>query len=187
MLELNVDLNERSYPIYIGEGILSDKTKLLNYIGNCRPVVISNETIAPLYSENILSKLVELNPLHFVLPDGEQFKSLEWFEKISAFLLEHNCGRDTCLIALGGGVIGDLTGFVAACYQRGVSKYTTMPRAESLFLTSLLTTEPPPVARTIPCISVKSEITPSSRRRKPSSPSRSKTQAISAPVRRSIS
>lgn len=120
MLELNVDLNERSYPIYIGEGILSDKTKLLNYIGNCRPVVISNETIAPLYSENILSKLVELNPLHFVLPDGEQFKSLEWFEKISAFLLEHNCGRDTCLIALGGGVIGDLTGFVAACYQRGV-------------------------------------------------------------------
>jgi len=55
-----------------------------------------------------------------LIPDGEQYKSLEWFEKISAFLLQNNCGRDTCLIALGGGVIGDLTGFVAACYQRGV-------------------------------------------------------------------
>lgn len=120
MLELNVDLNERSYPIYIGENLLTDTGRLLSHIGKCRPVIISNETVAPLYLDALLTQLSELEPLHFILPDGEQFKTLEWFEKVSAFLLEHNCGRDTCLIALGGGVIGDLTGFVAACYQRGV-------------------------------------------------------------------
>ncbi|KZN48992.1 3-dehydroquinate synthase [Pseudoalteromonas luteoviolacea] len=120
MLELNVDLNERSYPIYIGQNLLSDKGRLIEHIGHSRPVIISNETIAPLYLEVIESQLRDLSPLHFIIPDGEQYKSLEWFEKICAFLLEHNCGRDTCLIALGGGVIGDLTGFVASAYQRGV-------------------------------------------------------------------
>jgi 3-dehydroquinate synthase len=120
MLELTVNLDERSYPIYIGESVLQDKGRLINHIGDCRPVIISNDTVAPLYLQNVLESLTDLNPLSFIIPDGEQYKSLEWFEKISAFLLENNCGRDTCLIALGGGVIGDLTGFVAACYQRGV-------------------------------------------------------------------
>jgi 3-dehydroquinate synthase len=120
MLELNVDLNERSYPIYIGENLFNDSGRLLSHIGKCRPVIISNETVAPFYLDPLLTQLNELDPLYFILPDGEQFKTLEWFEKVSAFLLEHNCGRDTCLIALGGGVVGDLTGFVAACYQRGV-------------------------------------------------------------------
>ncbi|ESP94823.1 MULTISPECIES: 3-dehydroquinate synthase [Pseudoalteromonas] len=120
MLELNVDLNERSYPIYIGENLLSDKGRLIEHVGQSRPVIISNETVAPLYLEVIESQLSDLSPLHFVIPDGEQYKSLDWFEKICAFLLENNCGRDTCLIALGGGVIGDLTGFVASAYQRGV-------------------------------------------------------------------
>ncbi|WP_440054381.1 3-dehydroquinate synthase [Pseudoalteromonas sp. T1lg65] len=120
MLELKVDLNERSYPIYIGAGVLADTPKLITHIGKCRPVIITNETIAPLYLPSLLEQLNGLSPLSFVIPDGEQYKSLTWFEKISAFLLEHNCGRDTCLVALGGGVVGDLTGFVAACYQRGV-------------------------------------------------------------------
>jgi 3-dehydroquinate synthase len=120
MLELNVDLNERSYPIYIGQNLLADAGRLAKHIGNCRPVIISNHTIAPLFLERLIDALKELEPLHFLLPDGEQFKNLESFEKVNAFLLENNCGRDTCLIALGGGVIGDLTGFVAACYQRGV-------------------------------------------------------------------
>ncbi|ODB37454.1 3-dehydroquinate synthase [Pseudoalteromonas sp. BMB] len=120
MLELKVDLNERSYPIFIGEHLLSDEGRLKQYVGQSRPVIITNTTIAPLYLDSLLAIFDAQKPLHFVIPDGEQYKSLEWFEKISAFLLEHNCGRDTCLIALGGGVVGDLTGFVAACYQRGV-------------------------------------------------------------------
>lgn len=120
MLELTVNLDERSYPIYIGPSILQQTGLLLEHIGDCRPIIITNDTIAPLYLDNVMALLDEVNPLSFVIPDGEQFKSLEWFEKISAFLLEKNCGRDTCLIALGGGVVGDLTGFVAACYQRGV-------------------------------------------------------------------
>ncbi|BBN83012.1 3-dehydroquinate synthase [Pseudoalteromonas sp. A25] len=120
MLELKVDLNERSYPIYIGQNLLADVGRLTKHIGQCRPVIITNHTVAPLYLENLLSALRDYEPLHFILPDGEQYKTLTYFEQVSAFLLENNCGRDTCLIALGGGVIGDLTGFVAACYQRGV-------------------------------------------------------------------
>ncbi|GAA59760.1 3-dehydroquinate synthase [Pseudoalteromonas sp. BSi20652] len=120
MLELTVNLDERSYPIYIGESVLQDNGRLVHHVGDCRPIIITNDTIAPLYLQGLLDSLDELNPLFFIIPDGEQFKSLEWFEKISAFLLQNNCGRDTCLIALGGGVVGDLTGFVAACYQRGV-------------------------------------------------------------------
>ena len=120
MLELSVNLDERSYPIYIGQSTLQDNGRLVHHIGDCRPIIITNDTIAPLYLQGLLAQLATLNPLHFIIPDGEQYKSLTWFEKISAFLLENNCGRDTCLIALGGGVVGDLTGFVAACYQRGI-------------------------------------------------------------------
>ncbi|WMS94198.1 3-dehydroquinate synthase [Pseudoalteromonas sp. HL-AS2] len=120
MLELSVNLDERSYPIYIGQSTLQDNGRLVHHIGDCRPIIITNDTIAPFYLQGLLAQLATLNPLHFIIPDGEQYKSLTWFEKISAFLLENNCGRDTCLIALGGGVVGDLTGFVAACYQRGI-------------------------------------------------------------------
>jgi len=120
MLELTVNLDERSYPIYIGQSALQDNGRLVHHVGDCRPIIITNDTVAPLYLQGLLDSLDELNPLSFIIPDGEQYKSLEWFEKISAFLLQNNCGRDTCLIALGGGVVGDLTGFVAACYQRGV-------------------------------------------------------------------
>ncbi|MBD0410722.1 3-dehydroquinate synthase [Pseudoalteromonas distincta] len=120
MLKLTVNLDERSYPIYIGQSALQDNGRLVHHIGDCRPIIITNDTIAPLYLQVLLDSLADQNPLSFIIPDGEQYKSLEWFEKISAFLLQNNCGRDTCLIALGGGVIGDLTGFVAACYQRGV-------------------------------------------------------------------
>ncbi|TMO06564.1 3-dehydroquinate synthase [Pseudoalteromonas sp. S327] len=120
MLELTVNLDERSYPIFIGQSVLQDNGRLVHHIGDCRPIIITNDTVAPLYLQGLLDSLADLDPLSFVIPDGEQYKSLEWFEKISAFLLQNNCGRDTCLIALGGGVIGDLTGFVAACYQRGV-------------------------------------------------------------------
>lgn len=120
MLELNVELGERSYPIFIGDNLLRDSERLGSFLGQNRPVIVTNETIAPLYLDILINTLHEHQPLVFVMPDGEQFKTLQWFERLNAFLLEHNCGRDTCLLALGGGVIGDLTGFVAACYQRGI-------------------------------------------------------------------
>ncbi|SFC53157.1 3-dehydroquinate synthase [Pseudoalteromonas denitrificans] len=120
MLELNVNLGERSYPIFIAPGVMHNELQLKKFIGDCRPVIVTNDTISPLYLETFKSKINHLSPLTFILPDGEQFKTLSSFEKINAFLLQNNCGRDTCLVALGGGVIGDLTGFVAACYQRGV-------------------------------------------------------------------
>ena len=120
MLELTVNLDERSYPIYIGPGIYQSGVNLSKFIQSNRPVIVTNDIVAPLYLETLLNQLAPFDPLHIVLPDGEQHKNLASFELVSAFLLENNCGRDTCLIALGGGVIGDLTGFVAACYQRGV-------------------------------------------------------------------
>lgn len=120
MLELTVNLDERSYPIYIGPGIYQSGVNLSKFIQSNRPVIVTNDVVAPLYLDTLLNQLAPFNPLHIVLPDGEQHKNLASFELVSAFLLENNCGRDTCLIALGGGVIGDLTGFVAACYQRGV-------------------------------------------------------------------
>ncbi|MBS3797297.1 3-dehydroquinate synthase [Pseudoalteromonas sp. BDTF-M6] len=120
MLELNVELGERSYPIFIGNELMCDGARLQQYVGERRAVIVTNETIAPLYLDTLIASLADNDPLVFVMPDGEQYKTLEWFERINAFLLEHNCGRDTTLVALGGGVIGDLTGFVAACYQRGV-------------------------------------------------------------------
>ena len=120
MLELTVNLDERSYPIYIGPGIYQSGVNLPEFIRSNRPVIVTNDVVAPLYLDTLLEQLTPFNPLHIILPDGEQHKNLASFELVSAFLLENNCGRDTCLIALGGGVIGDLTGFVAACYQRGV-------------------------------------------------------------------
>lgn len=120
MLELSVNLGERSYPIYIAQNNLTDSPNLYNILAGRKVVIVSNETIAPIYLDKFTSQLPNHNFLSCIIPDGEQFKSLEYFEFINRFLLEHNCGRDTCLIALGGGVIGDLTGFVAACYQRGI-------------------------------------------------------------------
>lgn len=120
MLELTVNLNERSYPIFVGEHFATQKGELLPYLGKNRPVIVTNQFLHDIYLHTLTTQLCTLEPLVFILPDGEQYKTLEWFEKLTAFLLQHNCGRDTCLIAFGGGVVGDLTGFVAACYQRGV-------------------------------------------------------------------
>ena len=120
MLELSVNLGERSYPIYIAQNILDDSPNLSSFVAARKVVIVSNKTIAPIYLDKFISQFADQEVLSCIIPDGEQFKSLEYFEYINRFLLENNCGRDTCLIALGGGVIGDLTGFVAACYQRGI-------------------------------------------------------------------
>ncbi len=118
--ELIVDLAERSYPIRIGSGLISQAEEFSKIIKTKRVVVVSNTTIAPLYLDALKSSLESYDVSTYLLPDGEQFKTLEYFEKVNAYLLENNCGRDTTLVALGGGVVGDLVGFVAACYQRGI-------------------------------------------------------------------
>ncbi len=118
--ELQVSLAERSYPILIGSGLIDQAELFEKAINGKRVVVITNTTVAPLYLDRLVKSLSNFDVLTYQLPDGEQYKSLEYFEKVNSFLLEHNCARDVTLIALGGGVIGDLVGFVAACYQRGV-------------------------------------------------------------------
>jgi len=120
MRTLNVDLGARSYPIYIGENLLADADILTRYFHGQQIVVISNQTVAPLYMRPLLTTLSPAAPIEIILPDGEQHKTLATVSSIFDQLLEKRCARDTTIIALGGGVIGDITGFAAACYQRGV-------------------------------------------------------------------
>lgn len=123
--EITVELGDRSYDIIIGAGLLQDPSLIKSYIKG-RVVIVSNETVAPLYLETLQNSLTHCDVLSYIMPDGEAYKSLQYFEKLNSFLLENNCARDITLIALGGGVIGDLVGFVAACYQRGV-KFVQIP------------------------------------------------------------
>lgn len=122
MERINVDLAERSYPISIGAGLLNNPALFSHLKANQKVVVISNDTVAPLYADRLTETLTSLSCQVdlLCLPDGEQYKSLETFNTIMSFLLEGNYSRDVVLVALGGGVIGDLVGFAAACYQRGV-------------------------------------------------------------------
>ena len=120
MMELNVDLGDRSYPIFIGPGLLSQPERLTPYINGKQVVIVSNETVAPLYMEQLISTLTGYDLLKIILPDGESFKTLETLNTIFDELLKARHTRKTTLIALGGGVVGDMTGFAAACYQRGV-------------------------------------------------------------------
>ena len=120
MKTLTVNLGEKSYPIYIGERLLSDSSLLLKHIKGKQVMVVSNETIAPLYADLLLQSLESLDTTIHVLPDGEKYKTLEYFESIISSLLKEKYSRNATLIALGGGVIGDITGFAAACYQRGI-------------------------------------------------------------------
>ena len=120
MERLTVNLGERSYPIVIAEGTLSQGSLLRDMIKGKKVLVVTNEVVAPLYLDTLLAALAPLQVESLVLPDGEQFKTLDTFNQVMGSLLAGNHGRDTTLIALGGGVIGDLTGFAAACYQRGV-------------------------------------------------------------------
>ncbi|GLT14756.1 3-dehydroquinate synthase [Vibrio algivorus] len=122
MERINVDLAERSYPISIGAGLLTNPALFSHLKANQKVVVVTNDTVAPLYADRLIQTLTSLQCQVdlLTLPDGEQYKSLETFNSIMSFLLEGNYSRDVVLVALGGGVIGDLVGFAAACYQRGV-------------------------------------------------------------------
>ncbi|WP_461537726.1 3-dehydroquinate synthase [Spongorhabdus nitratireducens] len=120
MQTLTVDLGERSYPIYTGSGLLERSELLLPYIKGRQVAIVTNETIAPLYLEKIKSLLTSKEVTEVILPDGENFKNLDILNRVFDGLLEARHNRTTTLIALGGGVVGDMTGFAAACYQRGV-------------------------------------------------------------------
>jgi 3-dehydroquinate synthase len=120
MQTLTVELGDRSYPIYIGTGLISDKSLLKSAIRGNKVAIVTNETVGPLYLDKLKDSLSGLDLLEIVLPDGEQYKTLEYLNKIYDALLQAHSNRDVTLVALGGGVIGDMTGFAAATYQRGV-------------------------------------------------------------------
>jgi 3-dehydroquinate synthase len=120
MSVLNVELGERSYPIHIAQGLLGNAELIRPFISGQQVMVVSNETVAPLYLDTLLQSLTGLQVHTHILPDGEEFKNLEVLDGIFDALLRVPCDRQTTMIALGGGVVGDITGFAAACYQRGV-------------------------------------------------------------------
>ena len=117
---LFVNTKESNYPIYIGIDLLNDKTLLHQYIRSRQIMIVTNDTIAPFYLDSLKIIFYDFQCNQFLLPDGEQFKDIRHWNKILNSLIIGNHRRDTTLIALGGGIVGDLTGFVAACYQRGV-------------------------------------------------------------------
>ena len=116
---LNVRLGARSYPIVIGSGLLDGGFDLSDYAGgDC--LVVSNETVAPLYLDRLLPGLGDRKVDSIALPDGEAYKTVPTLQRILDTLVEARAGRDTTVVALGGGVVGDVAGFAAACYMRGV-------------------------------------------------------------------
>jgi 3-dehydroquinate synthase len=121
MQTLTVNLNERSYPIHIGQNLLGQTKLFTPHIHGKQVLVVSNETVAPLYLEKTLSALNDYQCESVILPDGEQYKTLDTLNLVFDALLQHRFDRQCTLIALGGGVVGDITGFAAASYQRGVN------------------------------------------------------------------
>ncbi len=117
--ELSVELGERSYPIFIGEGLLGTQD-LSAFVSGSQVMIVTNETVAPLYLERAKACFPGKRVDTVVLPDGEKFKNWQTLNSIFDGLLEQRHTRKTTLVALGGGVVGDMAGFAAACYQRGV-------------------------------------------------------------------
>ena len=121
MKKLQVALAERSYPIFIGEELYTDISLWGEFIKSKQVLVVTNTTIAPLYLQPLMDCLASFKVASLILPDGEEFKTLFTIEQIFETLLTLQFGRTATLIALGGGVIGDMGGFAAACYQRGIA------------------------------------------------------------------
>ncbi|MGD9604148.1 MAG: 3-dehydroquinate synthase [Gammaproteobacteria bacterium] len=120
MIELVVELGERSYPILIGTGLLVDPTLVTRHVRARQVLIVTNETVGPLYAESLRQSLSGRTVITVELPDGESYKTLRSFETVMGALLESRFERGCAIVALGGGVVGDLAGFAAACYQRGV-------------------------------------------------------------------
>jgi 3-dehydroquinate synthase len=122
MQTLKVELANRSYPIHIGRNLISDANLILPHLKRKHVAIVTNTTVAPLYLDK-LSQVLQaagVTVIQIILPDGEAYKNTETLNTIYDVLLQNRCERSTTLIALGGGVIGDLTGYAAATYLRGV-------------------------------------------------------------------
>ena len=120
MQRLTIDLGERSYPILIGPGLIDDAGEFAGAIAARDVLVVTNEVVGPLYLARLVRSLDGRRVASVQLPDGEQHKTLETTGRIFDALVQGRMNRDACVIALGGGVVGDIAGFAAACYQRGV-------------------------------------------------------------------
>jgi 3-dehydroquinate synthase len=120
MKTIKIDLGSRSYPIFIGQKLFKEYNLIAEYIKNKRVAIVTNTTIEALYLDEIKKLVKHQEILSIVLPDGEQYKNQESLTYIYDQLLSNKYGRDSLLIALGGGVIGDITGYAAATYMRGI-------------------------------------------------------------------
>jgi 3-dehydroquinate synthase len=126
MQRLHIELGERSYPILIGPGLLHDAARVGGSVAARDVLVVTNTTVAPLYLARLERALQGKRVASLALPDGEQHKTLATLNRVFDALVEQRMNRDACIVALGGGVVGDMAGFAAACYQRGVD-YVQVP------------------------------------------------------------
>ncbi|HMV04048.1 MAG TPA: 3-dehydroquinate synthase [Accumulibacter sp.] len=122
METLTVALGERSYPIHVGRALLRNADLITPHLRQAKAAIVTNSTVADLYLQSVAEPLrgAGVEVIEIILPDGEEFKDWPTLNLIFDALLQRRCERSTTLIALGGGVVGDITGFAAACYQRGV-------------------------------------------------------------------
>jgi 3-dehydroquinate synthase len=122
---LFVSLAERSYPIHIGKGLLGNRELVASLIEERAVLIVTNDVVGALYLDRLRESLPG-DPKVVMLPDGEAYKTLESFERVIDALIDGEFHRDACIVALGGGVVGDIAGFAAACYQRGIA-YVQVP------------------------------------------------------------
>jgi 3-dehydroquinate synthase len=120
MQTVKVDLDDRSYTVYIGTDLLGNMQDVFDSVRGSTILIVTNETVAPLYLDSLIDKLSGAEVHHLILPDGESFKTTEQWSLIIDKLIEIRATRDTKLFTLGGGVIGDMGGFAAASYMRGI-------------------------------------------------------------------
>ncbi|RPI13009.1 MAG: 3-dehydroquinate synthase [Lysobacterales bacterium] len=120
MHRLSIDLGNRGYPILVGRGLLDDPAVLAAAVPARDVLVVTNVTVGPLYLDRLVRGLAGKRVASVALPDGEQYKTLAHLERLFDALVAARMNRDACVVALGGGVVGDMAGFAAACYQRGV-------------------------------------------------------------------
>jgi 3-dehydroquinate synthase len=126
MQTLHIDLGERSYPILIGPGLLEQREVLAGAVTAANVLIVTNDTVAPLYLDRLQHGLTAKRVAVVSLPDGEEYKTLGTLGTIFDSLVDQRMNRDACVVALGGGVVGDMAGFAAACYQRGID-YVQVP------------------------------------------------------------
>ncbi len=118
--EVRIELGPAAYSVWVGRGLLGDRARLRGAVRGNQALIVSNETVAPLYLEPVRDALAGLALETLVLPDGERYKNLDEWRRVQDRLIARGFLRDACVIALGGGVVGDLAGFAAATYMRGI-------------------------------------------------------------------